>query len=55
MVEDLKNTQVDIKEVQLQLMTMQEQVTQLSNINNALSAISLAEIMMEVRKKYDAM
>lgn len=55
MNEVIKNAQKGIKEVQLQLMTLQEHVTQLSNINNALSSISLAEIMMEVRKKYDAM
>lgn len=55
MVEDLKNTQVDIKEVQLQLMTMQEQVNLLSNINSSLGAIFLAENMVEMRKKYDAM
>lgn len=55
MVENLKNTQVGIKEVKLQLMTMQEQVNLLSNINSSLSAIFLAENMVEMRKKYDAM
>lgn len=55
MVEDLRNTQASIQEVQLQLMTLQEQVNLLSNVNSSLSAIFLAENMVEVRKKYDSM